>query len=221
VVDNRADRGSGYERAGEGDATAKPASRVPSAGAVGKRAKPTKLLKRGRSAEDVSAAINEIASLAGRAPEQTREAYDRWVSDSGRDRADEILFANLDKYRKQKGEDAPAATNLPPIKNETRADAGPKVETAPADQAPVKKPAAEQSAEKSVTSPLATLFSDLDSTSTRKANKASRAAQSHPKAAEIDYVQKNFHDVLLRLMEEGKLTVNGVSSVSEENSKCL
>ena len=70
-------------------------------------------------------------------------------------------------------------------------------------------------------SPLATIFSDLDSTSTRKANKASRAAQSHPKAAEIDYVQKNFHDVLLRLMEEGKLTVNGVSSVSEENSQCL
>ena len=80
------------------------------------------------------------------------------------------------------------------------------------------KRAAESSPEPS---PLATIFSDLDSTSTRKANKASRAAQSHPKAAEIDYVQKNFHDVLLRLMEEGKLTVNGVSSVSEENSKCL
>ena len=100
VVDNRADRGSGYERAGDGDATAEPAPRMPGAGAGGKRAKPTKLLKRGRSAEDVSAAINEIASLAGRAPEQTREAYDRWVSDSGRDRADEILFANLEKYRR-------------------------------------------------------------------------------------------------------------------------
>ena len=344
VVDNRADRGSGYERAGEGDATAKPASRVPSAGADGERAKPAKLLKRGRSPDDVSAAINEIASLAGRAPEQTREAYDRWVSDSGRDRADEILFANLEKYRKQKGEGAPAATNQSPIKNETRADAGPKVETAPADQEAIKgraeslreprpldftpkqyhearikwvaqeyglsdaearldydtpaarkddeqawadavrqafkdgteltratldkleeirpgafmsnlhdypeakipngyqlpaarkaendfadakredrrKAAEKRAAESSPEpSPLASLFSDLDSTSTRKANKASRAAQSHPKAAEIDYVQKNFHDVLLRLMEEGKLTVNGVSSVSEENSQCL
>ena len=78
-----------------------------------------------------------------------------------------------------------------------------------------------QAVETNGESSLATLFSDLDSTSTRKANKASRAAQSHPKAAEIDYVQKNFHDVLLRLMEEGKLTVNGVSSVSEENSQCL
>ena len=78
-----------------------------------------------------------------------------------------------------------------------------------------------QAAETNGESSLATIFSDLDSTSTRKANKASRAAQSHPKAAEIDYVQKNFHDVLLRLMEEGKLTVNGVSSVSEENSQCL
>lgn len=344
VVDNRADRGGGYKRAGEGDATAEPAPRVQSAGASGKRAKPTKLLKRGRSADDVSAAINEIASLAGRAPEQTRAAYDRWVSDSGQDRAGEILFANLDKYRKQKGEDAPAATNQSPIKNETRADAGPKVETAPADQEAIKgraeslreprpldftpkqyhearikwvaqeyglsdaearldydtpaaqkddeqawadavrqafkdgaqltratldkleeirpgafmsnlhdypeakipngyqlpaarkaendfadakredrrKAAEKRAAESSPEpSPLSSLFSDLDSTSTRKANKASRAAQSHPKAAEIDYVQKNFHDVLLRLMEEGKLTVNGVSSVSEENSQCL
>lgn len=344
VVDNRADRGSGYERAGEGDATAEPAPRVQSAGASGKRAKPTKLLKRGRSAEDVSAAINEIASLAGRAPEQTRAAYDRWVSDSGRGRADEILFASLEKYLKQKEDGAQAAANQNPTKNETRADAGPGVETSPANQEAVKgrpeppreprpldftpkqyhearmkwvaqeyglsdaevrqdydtaaarkddeqawadavrqafkdgaeitratldkleeirpgafmsnlhdypeakipngyqlpaarkaenefadakredrrKAAEKRAAESSPEpSPLAPLFSDLDSTSTRKANKASRAAQSHPKAAEIDYVQKNFHDVLLRLMEEGKLTVNGVSSVSEENSQCL
>ena len=419
VVDNRADRGSGYERKGEGDATAEPAPRVPSAGAGGKRAKSTNLLKIVRDAGGVSAArkndvaqdsravgvfrsggmeldslaellhqngfltdadVSDSTSGAEKAVELLREAIagnrplnmadsERAMSDaqdaehkeSIRKRADELgvkwRFRKIEdvekdvearELRNQLDEDSGALEweNVPievndfinefdyfnsatPLKGdaaaralgftddeikdlqfepgkrkasgadtraaETRnranqtgdsqagilesyteqdlaasdeaqrlaAETRAKQEKAADDKAradaerdsftltgsdrPADVMAAmgqgglfdataatpkqdvsltnegktTQAVETNGESSLATLFSDLDSTSTRKANKASRAAQSHPKAAEIDYVQKNFHDVLLRLMEEGKLTVNGVSSVSEENSQCL
>ncbi len=70
-------------------------------------------------------------------------------------------------------------------------------------------------------SPLEALFSDLNSDSTRKANKARRAAAKLPQAERIDYVQANFHDILIRLMEAGALEVNGTSTLNEDNKQCL
>lgn len=55
---------------------------------------------------------------------------------------------------------------------------------------------------------LEPLFADLDSTSTRKANKAKKAAAKLPQAARIDYVQSNFLDILQELEDSGKLKIN-------------
>ena len=68
---------------------------------------------------------------------------------------------------------------------------------------------------------LESLFADLDSPTVRKANKAKKAAKLHPQAAEIDYVQNNYHDILIQLMDAGKLEVNGSKFVTEENKSCL
>lgn len=68
---------------------------------------------------------------------------------------------------------------------------------------------------------LESLFADLDSSTVRKANKAKKAAKLHPQAAEIDYVQNNYHDILIQLMDAGKLEVNGSKFVTEENKSCL
>lgn len=70
-------------------------------------------------------------------------------------------------------------------------------------------------------SPLEALFSDLNSDSTRKANKARKAAAKLPQAERITYVQANFHDILIRLMEAGALEVNGTSTLNEDNKQCL
>ena len=70
-------------------------------------------------------------------------------------------------------------------------------------------------------SPLEALFSDLNSDSARKANKARRAAAKLPQAARIDYVQANFHDILIQMMESGSLEVNGATTLTEDNKPCL
>lgn len=80
---------------------------------------------------------------------------------------------------------------------------------------------AEQPAIGEAPSPLEALFSDLNSDSTRKANKARKAAAKLPQAERITYVQANFHDILLRLMEAGALEVNGTSTLNEDNKQCL
>lgn len=81
--------------------------------------------------------------------------------------------------------------------------------------------AAEKPAEKTAPSPLESLFSDLDSTSTRKANKAKKAAAKLPEADRIQHVQANFHDLLIAAMDAGNLEVNGVRSLTEETQQCL
>lgn len=81
--------------------------------------------------------------------------------------------------------------------------------------------AAERPAEKAAPSPLESLFTDLDSTSTRKANKAKKAAAKLPQADRIQHVQANFHDLLIAAMDAGNLEVNGVRSLTEETQQCL
>ena len=114
--------------------------------------------------------------------------------------------------------DAPAAANQEPIKNETRTNAGPATAERASDQEPVKNPAP---AVGNAPSPLEALFSDLNSDSTRKANKAKKAAAKLPEAARIEYVQANFHDILMQMMEAGALEVNGFATLTEDNAPCL
>ena len=114
--------------------------------------------------------------------------------------------------------DAPAARNQEPIKNETRTNAGPAPADRDSDQEPIKNPAP---AVGNAPSPLEALFSDLNSDSTRKANKAKKAAAKLPEAARIEYVQANFHDILMQMMEAGALEVNGFATLTEENAPCL
>ena len=114
--------------------------------------------------------------------------------------------------------DAPAAANQEPIKNETRANAGPAPADRDSDQEPIKNPAP---AVGNAPSPLEALFSDLNSDSTRKANKAKKAAAKLPEAARIEYVQANFHDILMQMMEAGALEVNGFATLTEDNAPCL
>ena len=108
--------------------------------------------------------------------------------------------------------------NQEPIKNETRANNGPAPAERASDQEPIKNPAP---AVGNAPSPLEALFSDLTSDSTRKANKARRAAAKLPEAERILYVDKNFHDLLIRLMDAGALEVNGASTLTEDNKQCL
>lgn len=68
---------------------------------------------------------------------------------------------------------------------------------------------------------LESLFSDLDSTSTRKANKAKKAAAKLSQADRIQHVQANFHDLLIAAMDAGNLEVNGARSLTEETQQCL
>ena len=117
--------------------------------------------------------------------------------------------------------DQPAAADQTPIKNETSANAGPAAKSAPADQEPVKNLADDSPAVGNAPSPLEALFSDLTSGSTRKANKAKKAAAKLPQAARIDYVQANFHDILIQMMEAGALEVNGATTLTEDNAPCL
>ena len=107
--------------------------------------------------------------------------------------------------------DAPAAANQEPIKNETRTNAGPAPAERDSDQEPIKNPAP---AVGNAPSPLEALFSDLNSDSTRKANKAKKAAAKLPEAARIEYVQANFHDILMQMMEAGALEVNGFATLA-------
>ena len=117
--------------------------------------------------------------------------------------------------------DQPAAADQTPIKNETRANAGLAAGAAPADQETVKNLADDSPAVGNAPSTLEALFSDLNSGSTRKANKAKKAAAKLPQAARIKYVQANFHDMLIQMMEAGALEVNGATTLTEDNAPCL
>lgn len=111
--------------------------------------------------------------------------------------------------------------NQNPVKAESRAFAGSAEEMAPADQEAAHAPAAGLAAAEEASGALESLFAGLDSTSPRKRNKARRAAAKHPKAARIEYVQENFHDLLMRMMDAGVLEVNGTTTLTEDNASCL
>ena len=130
------------------------------------------------------------------------------------------LKDGLAKIRKERAAQATEA-DQEPIKSETRANAGPAAKSAPADQEPVKNLADDSPAVGNAPNPLEALFSDLTSGSTRKANKAKKAAAKLPQAARIDYVQANFHDILIQMMEAGALEVNGATTLTEDNAPCL
>lgn len=67
---------------------------------------------------------------------------------------------------------------------------------------------------------LANIFEGLSGRGLMR-SKAEAQAQASPYASQIAKVESQFHDALIRLMEAGQLKVNGVSTVTEENSKCL
>ena len=94
-------------------------------------------------------------------------------------------------------ESAAPPSNQNPIKTETRASTGLAVEAASANQEQAKSP-----------SDLEALFSGLDSSSVRKANKAKKAAKAHPLADKIQNVQDNFLDILQELEDSGKVKIN-------------
>lgn len=67
---------------------------------------------------------------------------------------------------------------------------------------------------------LANIFEGLSGRGLMR-SKAEVQAQASPYASQIAKVESQFHDALIRLMEAGQLKVNGASTVTEENSKCL
>lgn len=67
---------------------------------------------------------------------------------------------------------------------------------------------------------LASIFERLDRRGRMK-SAAEAEAKAHPRAEQIAAVQDQFHDILLALMEQGKLEVNGQKSLTEDNKSCL
>ena len=101
-----------------------------------------------------------------------------------------------------------AAANQEPIKNETPANTGDSADSDAGNQEPIKN------------ADLASIFTGLASRGLAK-SRAKQAAAVHPQAEQIAYVQENFHDILIQLMESGKLEVNGSKTVTEDNKTCL
>lgn len=176
----------------------------------------------------IGVVLDAAKGLSAEYQRKARSAVNRGT----RKAADGRVARNIDRFIEEVGEvfssvnyllrDALAqAVNQEPIKNETRADAGPDAAAAPADQETVKNLADDSPAVGNAPSPLEALFSDLNSDSTRKANKAKKAAAKLPQAARIDYVQANFHDLLIQMMEAGALEVNGATTLTEDNAPCL
>ena len=164
----------------------------------------------------------EAKAAADRAADQKAQAdaeRDTFTL-TGSDRAADVLAAQGQGGLFDKPETAiqdPARGDL----RETRANAGLAAGAAPADQETAKNLADDSPSVGNAPSPLEALFSDLTSGSTRKANKAKKAAAKLPQAARIEYVQANFHDLLIQMMEAGALEVNGATTLTEDNAPCL
>jgi len=153
---------------------------------------------------DKNAALVEMASLMGKSDKEVRESFSAMWKREGRESAEKRLVATVERLRAEKNPEAsvstesnPASANQNPIKTETRANAVPATETASANQEKAKSP-----------SDLEALFSGLDSSSVRKANKAKKAAKAHPLADKIQNVQDNFLDILQELEDSGKVKIN-------------
>jgi len=194
----RADRGSGTGGQAVRNDAAEPAASVPDsrAGGSGERvAEPvSKPYKLPLNLRDKNAALVEMASLMGKSDKDVRESFSVMWKRDGRESAEKRLVATVERLRAEKTD---------PKQDQ------PTQKESPASFSTESNPA------------LESLFADLDSSTVRKANKAKKAAKLHPQAAEIDYVQNNYHDILIQLMDAGKLEVNGSKSVTEENKSCL
>ena len=68
---------------------------------------------------------------------------------------------------------------------------------------------------------LESIFRNLSEARGAKKKAAQDEAKAHPQAAKIEQVQEQFHDVLISLMESGRLKVNGFSEVTKDNQSCL
>lgn len=67
---------------------------------------------------------------------------------------------------------------------------------------------------------LESIFDRLDRRGRMK-SAAEADAKAHPRAEQIATVQKDFHDILIALMDNGKLEVNGQTSLTEDNKSCM
>lgn len=72
----------------------------------------------------------------------------------------------------------------------------------------------------SATPGTAAIFSGLDGRGMKK-KRAQEEADAHPRSKQIAYVQDNFHDILIGLMDSGQLAVNGQTTLTKENKSCL
>lgn len=228
----RTDGGSGTGGQAVRNDAAEPVASVPDSRASGsgeRVAEPvSKSYKLPLNLRDKNAALVEMASLMGKSDKDVRESFSAMWKRDGRESAEKRLVATVERLRAEKTAEATqkessnsvstesnsasakSSANQNPIKAETRTSTGPETESASVNQETVKPSPA-----------LESLFADLDSSTVRKAKKAAKAAKLHPQAAEIDYVQNNYHDILIQLMDAGKLEVNGSKSVTEENESCL
>lgn len=228
VVGQKADRegprGTGQDGAGRAQEAGEVArSDAQTQGEAGSESAPEGLTS--YTNEDIARQEAAQRATAAEAEKAQREADQKAQADAerdtftltGSDRPADVLAA-----QGQGGLfDQPAAADQTPIKNETSANAGLAAGAAPADQETVKNLADDSPAVGNAPSTLEALFSDLNSGSTRKANKAKKAAVKLPQAARIDYVQANFHDILIQMMEAGALEVNGATTLTEDNAPCL
>lgn len=82
-----------------------------------------------------------------------------------------------------------------PVKNETPANTGDSADSDAGNQEPIKN------------AELASIFTGLSSRGLAK-SRAKKAAEAHPRAAQIAYVQDNFHDILTELEDKGLVKIN-------------
>jgi hypothetical protein len=82
-----------------------------------------------------------------------------------------------------------------PIKNETPANTGDSADSDAGNKEPIKN------------ADLASIFTGLASRGLAK-SRAKKAAEAHPRAAQIAYVQDNFHDILTELEDKGLVKIN-------------
>lgn len=68
---------------------------------------------------------------------------------------------------------------------------------------------------------LTTIFDQLNGRTQRTREQGAKAAANNPQAERIQLVQDRFHDILINLMDDGRLEVNGSKTVNEDNQKCL
>lgn len=171
------------------------------------------------------------AILGASSLKEAQALYDAHFSDGkGPERRGAITSMSFDAFKdwakngntaEPLGQREGADKNQDTIKSEPRADAGPATENVPANQEPAQAQPAQPAVIDEAPSPLEALFAGLDSASKRKANKTRKTVAGQPQADRINYVQANFHDLLIQAMDAGSLEVNGVANLTEENQSCL